>query len=58
MDEFSKGPVSGFVGIIPLPTLESRIDRKLYIGANYFFLFKILSPIRSSSCLKDVGSLL
>ena len=23
---FSKGPVSGFVGRIPLPTLESRIN--------------------------------
>ena len=24
---FMKGPVSGFVGLIPHPSLESRIDR-------------------------------
>ena len=37
---FCKGPVLGFVGIIPLPTLESRIIRKHYTGAFLTFLFR------------------
>ena len=37
---FSKGPVSGFVGIIPLPTLESRINGEHYPGAFLTFLFR------------------
>ena len=36
-----KGPVSGFVGMTPLLTLESRIDRKHYTGANLTFSFQI-----------------
>ena len=34
-----KGPVSGFVEHLPLPTLESRINRNHQIGANLTFLF-------------------
>ena len=35
-----KGPVSGFVGIISLPTLESGIIWKHYTGAFLTFLFR------------------
>ena len=34
----NKGPVSGFIGIIPVPMLESKINRKHYTGANSTFL--------------------
>ena len=34
-----KGPVSGFDGSIPLPSLESRINRNHLMGANLIFLF-------------------
>ena len=32
-----KGPVSGFVGDIPLPTLDSRIERNQVASAFYDF---------------------
>ena len=35
---FMKGPVSVFVGHIPLPSLESRINRNHEMGANLTFL--------------------
>ena len=34
-----KGPVSGFVGRIPHPSLESRNNRNPWMGANLSFLF-------------------
>ena len=33
----NKGPVSGFVGGIPLPMLDSRIEKKHVAGAFYCF---------------------
>ena len=40
----NKGPVSGFVGSIPLPTLDSRIQRNHAAGAFYDFLFRFCHP--------------
>ena len=50
--------ISSFVGMIPLPTFESRIDSKHYTGANLTFLFREFSPVKNALRLKDVGSLL
>ena len=48
-----KGPVSGFVGDIPLPTLDSKSLRTHVAGALYDFV----TP-KNAKCLRDVGYLL
>ena len=41
---YAKGPVSGFVGDIPLPTLDSRIQRNHIAGALFDFLVGFCHP--------------
>ena len=42
-----KGPASGFVGDIPLPTLDSRIEWNHKAGALYDFLLGFCHPSKN-----------